>query len=190
MTADARNRMIEGAATLLARKGFQAASFGEVVKLTRAPRGSIYHHFPEGKDEMIGEAVDLLGNKAFAPIEQYAGSSPDVVTAKVLEVWRAYLEKSELQAGCAILAVTVTATSASVIARAAEVFRSWRERIAALLKDGGLDGQEADEFAAMLVAGIEGATVLSRAEGSLATYDMVSKQLVKQVRSLMAVQTP
>ena len=49
--------MIDGAIRLLAKRGLQATSFSEVLALTGAPRGSIYHHFPEGKDQLIGAVL-------------------------------------------------------------------------------------------------------------------------------------
>ena len=49
MAKEVRSRMVEGAVRLLARQGLQATSFSEVLELTGAPRGSVYHHFPGGK---------------------------------------------------------------------------------------------------------------------------------------------
>ncbi|HAM27085.1 MAG TPA: TetR/AcrR family transcriptional regulator, partial [Microbacteriaceae bacterium] len=45
--------MAEGAALLLAKHGLQGTSFSEVLELTGAPRGSVYHHFPNGKNQLI-----------------------------------------------------------------------------------------------------------------------------------------
>ncbi len=56
MVSDAKSRMIEGAARLLAEKGLQETSFSEVLALTGAPRGSIYHHFPDGKASLVAQA--------------------------------------------------------------------------------------------------------------------------------------
>ena len=56
MARDSKEQMIEGAIQLLATKGLQATSFSEVLALTGAPRGSIYHHFPKGKNEMTFSA--------------------------------------------------------------------------------------------------------------------------------------
>ena len=57
MAKDVRERMVAGASQLLATKGLQATSFGEVIELTDTPRGSIYHHFPGGKDELVLAAL-------------------------------------------------------------------------------------------------------------------------------------
>lgn len=50
MAEGVRERMVCSAVVLLSRAGVQGASFGEVDGRTGAPRGSIYHHFPGGKD--------------------------------------------------------------------------------------------------------------------------------------------
>ncbi len=74
MAADTRDRMIAGAARLLAERGLQETSFSEVLELTGAPRGSIYHHFPDGKDQLIASAIDLAGSNAMAAIDLVAAS--------------------------------------------------------------------------------------------------------------------
>ena len=68
--------MIAGAMKLLARRGLQATSFSEVLELTGAPRGSIYHHFPDGKDQLVAAAIALAGERALQPLEEIAGASP------------------------------------------------------------------------------------------------------------------
>ncbi|MFM9150088.1 MAG: TetR/AcrR family transcriptional regulator, partial [Solirubrobacterales bacterium] len=62
MTEKTREKMIGGAASLLSQRGLQGTSFSEVLELTDTPRGSIYHHFPGGKDELVAEAIALLGS--------------------------------------------------------------------------------------------------------------------------------
>ena len=56
--------MIESAVVLLAKQGYRATSFDAVLERSKAPRGSIYHHFPGGKDELIAAAIDLAGARA------------------------------------------------------------------------------------------------------------------------------
>ena len=64
MGSDTRRKMVIGAAQLLAERGLQDTSFSQVLELTGAPRGSIYHHFPGGKDELVAAAIDLAGAHA------------------------------------------------------------------------------------------------------------------------------
>jgi TetR/AcrR family transcriptional regulator, lmrAB and yxaGH operons repressor len=181
---DVRARMIEGAIRLLAQHGLQATSFAEVLALTGAPRGSIYHHFPEGKDQLIGAAVDLAGARALTALDDKVGASAEEITAFFLGIWREILGRSHFGAGCAVLAVTVATDSPDLLTHAGAVFRAWRGQLAELLEHGGLTAREATRFAATLVAASEGAVVLGRAEQSMEPFDLVCEQLLDQVRRM------
>ncbi|GAA2628423.1 TetR/AcrR family transcriptional regulator [Paractinoplanes durhamensis] len=180
MTESVRERMIDGAVRLLARQGLQGTSFAEVLQATGTPRGSIYHHFPGGKDQLVAAAVDAAGENTLHELAGLTGARPDVVTEHFLGRWRELLVQSDTTAGCAVLAVTVATRSDEMLARAADVFRSWRGRLAELLAEGGHPAPEA--FAATLVAAGEGAVVLSRAERSLEPFEAVAAFLLAEAR--------
>ena len=182
--------MVQGAARLLAERGLQETSFSEVLELTGAPRGSIYHHFPEGKDQLIASAVDLAGAHAIALIDRAAGSTPEELTAFFIGMWREVLVRSQFRAGCSVLAVTVATDSPDLLEHAAAVFRNWRIRLAELLRDGGLTSVDASRLAAILIASTEGAVVLSRAEQSMEPFELVAEQLLSQVTALPHSPTP
>jgi TetR/AcrR family transcriptional repressor of lmrAB and yxaGH operons len=185
---DIRARMVETAATLLAQRGVQATSFGEVLKLTGGSRGSLYHHFPGGKAQLVEEAVASLRDRAFAPMEQYAGASAEEITKQFLALWRSFISGFELQGGCVMFTVTVTTDSAAVIAQTADAFRAWRTRLAELLTQGGFTQSRATAFAATLVAAVEGALVIARAERSMEPYDTVATHLLDQARLITEAQ--
>jgi AcrR family transcriptional regulator len=186
MAGDTRARMVAGAARLLAERGLQETSFSEVLDLTGAPRGSIYHHFPEGKDQLIASAIDLAGAHAIALIDRSAGTSAEEVTAHFLGMWREVLVRSHYTAGCSVLAVTIATDSSDLLDHAAKVFRGWRLRLAELLSAGGLTDADAARFAAVLIAGTEGAVVLSRAEQSMEPFELVADLLSSQALELAA----
>ncbi|MDB5820606.1 MAG: bacterial regulatory, tetR family protein [Rhizobacter sp.] len=181
-----RQRMIQGAVQLLASKGLQATSFSEVIALTGAPRGSLYHHFPDGKDQLVASAVDMAGGFLLHWMEAAAGGTAEAVTQHFLQIWRVVLERSGSQSGCAVLAVTVATDSADLMAHAVGVFRSWRQRLAELLAQGGLNEAQARRFAVTLIAATEGAVVLSRAERSTEAFEAVAQQMLDVVRGLSA----
>ena len=104
---DVRTKMVKGAAGLLATKGVEGTSFAEVLAATDAPRGSIYHHFPGGKSELVHAALDLVSTRALAVMESRRGSSAEAIVEQFLDLWRQLLDNSELTAGCAVVAVTV-----------------------------------------------------------------------------------
>ena len=183
MAGEVRKKMIVGATQLLARHGLQATSFAEVLEHTGAPRGSVYHHFPQGKDQMVGEAVDLAGAFLVGLLDRRAGASAVAITEHFLAIWRGVLTQSKCTSGCAVLAVAVATDSPQLLNHAAEGFRLWRGRLAELLEQGGLARRDARRFATVLVASAEGAVVMSRAEQDLEPFETVAKQLVDQARA-------
>ena len=183
MAGEVRRKMIEGAAQLLARHGLQSTSFAEVLEHTGAPRGSVYHHFPDGKDQMVGAAVDLAGDFLVALLDKRAGASAIAVTEHFLAIWRGVLAQSKCASGCAVLAVAVASDSPDLLGHAAAVFRQWRTRLSELLEQGGLARKDARRFATTLIAAAEGAVVMSRAEQDMEPFETVAKQLVEQARA-------
>jgi len=186
MSGDVRKKMIEGATRLLARRGLEATSFSEVLELTGAPRGSVYHHFPEGKTQLVGEALDFAGTLAIDAINRKAGAPAVEVVGNFFDVWRMVLTRSNFESGCAVLAVTVATHEPELMAHALAVFRGWHARLAELLEQGGLTKKQATAFAYTLVASAEGAVVMSRAERSLEPFEAVAKMLTDQARKLTA----
>src|SRR6478609_9750611 len=133
MAAGVRDRMVETSVVLLAKSGYQATSFSTVLEASGAPRGSIYHHFPDGKDQLIGAAVRLAGDRAIALLDALEGRDPAEIAAGFLQMWRALLVATDARVGCSVLAVTVSAPPGELRDAAAAVFAGWRGRIAELL---------------------------------------------------------
>lgn len=184
MSTDAKARMVEGAARLLAERGLQETSFSEVIALTGAPRGSIYHHFPEGKAALVAQAVELAGARALALLNSWSGLPAPAVAARFLDMWRQLLVSFDFRIGCSVTAVTVATDSPDLLAKTAEVFRAWTDRLADALVSGGVAASAAPGVAAMLIAGSEGAVVLSRAQLDIGPFDLVAGQLRAHVAAM------
>ena len=185
MASDIKKRMIAGAARLLSRRGLQASSFAEILQLTGAPRGSVYHHFPGGKDQLVAAAIQLASDHLASALAHKVGSAEEIVD-HFLNLWRSILKRSDCEAGCAILAVTVATDSPALLEEAATIFRTWRARLSDLLVQGGLSPKRAKQFATTLIAAVEGGVVLSRAERSIEPFDAVARQLRDQLRTMVA----
>ena len=184
MTNDTRRQMIDGTVHLLARGGLQQTSFATVLEHTGAPRGSVYHHFPEGKDQLISAAVAESGARSIAMIQAWRGESATVIARRFLAAWRMLLTATDFRAGCAVVAVTTSTDSSDVLTDTGTVFRTWREALASLLADGGLAAERANAVAAMLIASSEGAVVMSRAERRIEPFDDVAAEVLARVNAL------
>jgi len=180
---DVKQRMIETAAQSLARKGLQGASFSEVLAASGAPRGSLYHHFPGGKDELVLDAIDAATRFALDALGERRGRPAPEVAAAFIAIWKAVLLRSEFSMGCAIAAVTVASQQPDQLDRAAASFRAWRARLAELLRAGGVAAARADSLAALLIATCEGAVVLARAERGLEAFDDATGEALAAVRA-------
>ncbi|WP_068480026.1 TetR/AcrR family transcriptional regulator [Pseudoclavibacter helvolus] len=186
MAAVARQRMIEGAVQLLAQRGLQATSFSEVIALTKAPRGSIYHHFPDGKDQLVGEAVALAGQRTRARMAELEGEPAAGVAAAFLGLWRALLVQLDFSTGCSVAAVTVATDSADLVEAAGRVFRGWTGELESLLVSGGVRHEAAKALATTLIAGAEGAVIVTRATCDIDDFDAVAQQLMNLVAAASA----
>ena len=181
MPGDARDRMVASAVKLLAVHGFQATSFSAVLDDSGAPRGSVYHHFPAGKDQLIAAAIDLAGERALTLTESFSGLPAAEIVDAFAGLWRAVLVRSQFQAGCAVLSVTVSADASELVERAAAIFLAWRERLGQSFAAAGVEpARAAGADAHRRVRGRGGAVP----GGALAPLDAVAAQL----RDLAAAQ--
>ena len=180
----ARKRMVREAARSLATVGLQRTSFNEVLKASRAPRGSLYHHFPGGKDELVLDALEAAGDFAMQSLGDGAGRSAVETTRAFIDLWRRILMASNFGSGCAVAAVTVAADTPNLLKRSASVFQRWRTQLASLLAAGGIPGARAPALAAMLISACEGAVILARAERSLDPFEAVATELLSAIREI------
>jgi len=179
MTSDARERMVRSAAYLFRERGFSGTAFSDVIAHSGAPRGSIYHHFPDGKLQLAEEAVRYTGDFLSAGVRSATRDDDPVAAVRgFLGWWRRVLVKSDFRAGCPIVAVTVESQLADA---AADAFGRWQDALAAGLVAAGAASARAARRATLGVAAGEGATILCRARRSLEPLDDVTAELEELV---------
>jgi AcrR family transcriptional regulator len=175
MTSDARERMVRSAAYLFRERGFSGTAFSDVIAHSGAPRGSIYHHFPGGKMQLAEEAVRYSGEFISAGVRAATRDDDPVAAVRAfLGWWRRVLVKSDFRAGCPIVAVTVESQLSDA---AADAFQRWQDALTAGLVSAGATRARAARLATLVVASVEGATILCRARRSLAPLDDVTAEL-------------
>ena len=152
------------------------------------PRGSAYHYFPGGRNELLCEAVDYAADYVAAAIADSPTAVQMLDTA--VRFYRDGLMTTDYRAGCPVLAVAVEAgdpdAGAEPVAHAAAAFDRWRELISRRLVADGVPRKKAADLSALLIAALEGALVLARAGRDVAPLDAVHRQL----RRLLEAETP
>ena len=186
MSSLTRDKMIAGAADLLSRRGVHATSLRTVVQHNGTPRGSLGHHFPGGKQQLLEEAVRHAAESVAAPLETLMKDRGAVEGLQAfIGWWRRILESSGFEAGCPVLAVAVEpmaddedATSGEHLRELArEAFERWEAILAAALRREGVAATRAQRLGALTVAAIEGTVAMCRAARSTRALDDVQLEL-------------
>ncbi|MGW4420498.1 TetR/AcrR family transcriptional regulator [Streptosporangium sp. NPDC004631] len=165
-----RARLIDAARTLVEARGYFGAGLNEVIEAGKAPRGSLYHHFPGGKDQLIAEALAVSGREIDTLIRSLADGVPSTraLIEAVLDALADRMESAGYAKGCPIatVALDVAATNDALQKVCADAYDGWQRTLAdRLVADGHAPGH-AEDLACSLLALIEGALVLARARRS------------------------
>ena len=183
---DVRARMVDGVMQLLAGGGVQQTSIQNVTKVTGTPRGSVYHFFPQGKGQLIEEALAESCRTLVNRFSEGPLTCPADVVRRFAGIWRALLVSTDFRLGCAVVGVTVTSENDAERTAAHQVFATWTGHLSASLERVGLSSERAGAVANLLLAGCEGAVVLCRARRDLVPLDAVEQQLVELVSAEQA----
>lgn len=172
-----RAAMIAGAVALIREQGVAATSFADVLARSGAPRGSIYHHFPGGKSQLVEEATRSAADHLGRGVARVLGSG-DTVSAlrELVDLWRRGLEASDYAVGCPIVAAAL-GTERSARDVAGVTFTEWCALIATSLVDDGVTRERSQSLAVLVVSALEGALVLAQAQRTSAPLDAVVDEL-------------
>jgi len=188
VASDSRDRMVRAAVELFRERGYAATSFGDVLTRSGAPRGSIYHHFPGGKEELAAEALRRYTAASVRALRAAVenGSAVEAVRAFVLGSRNA-LVASDYRRGCPIagVALDLMPTDDALAGRVTEAFAQWREVLCGALERDGVPAARAAALASLVVAAAEGALLLGRADRSPAPIEATVDELVAHVSAVV-----
>ena len=181
-----RAALIDTAATLFRRQGYAATGLNQILDNAGVKAGSLYHHFPGGKQELAAAVVESVG----AQIERVlrAALADDAPVASVVDRWLDMLAAglaADCRDGCPVEPIATESVHASDLVRraAARTFDSWCAAIAERLWADGWADERARETALAVVSIIEGALVLSRTSGDVAALRAAKNAAQSLLRS-------
>ena len=167
---------------MLQRRGYAATGLAEITARSGAPRGSLYFHFPGGKEQLAAEALAAGAARFGAAVDEACRGAADGAAAvrALVGVLGARLQASDYQLGCPVTttALETAATSPPLRDAAHAAFALWLETLRARLQADGREPAIAEEQALFVLSAIEGALVLARAARSTRPLRIVSQQLV------------
>jgi TetR/AcrR family transcriptional repressor of lmrAB and yxaGH operons len=174
-----RDRLIRSAATIFRDKGYHGTGLAEILADAGVPKGSLYHHFPNGKSDLAIAAADLVSSvtlsiidDSFHSAESYQDGAATFCfkLAKLFEIsdWK----------GCPVNAVLFDSSDNAAFRDRAEItFQSWIDRIAQHAERFGMAPETAAPSAEALLICIEGGWILARARGTGDTLRRVPQYL-------------
>jgi AcrR family transcriptional regulator len=183
--SDSRVRTVRAAARLIGDRGVAGTGLREIVIAAGTPWGSLSHHFPGGKDELVIDAV-LWSATRFADHLRRALTDappptlPDLLRSSV-RWWSHALVAVEFSGGCTVAATAMDASLAHSDVRDAvgRAFQSWIEPITAIAAIDGVAPPLDHQFAVTTVAALEGAVLLARVKRSVAPLEAIETCLLQ-----------
>jgi TetR/AcrR family transcriptional repressor of lmrAB and yxaGH operons len=180
-----RERMVRTAADLFQRQGYHGTGLNQVLAESSAPKGSMYFHFPDGKEQLAVEAVELSGRELGVAIAEAVASASDAEAAitRVGELLAAGLEASDYRAGCPVATVALEAAADSEPIRAAcdTVYADWRTGLVRYLAGCGLPEATAGPLADLVLSALQGALLHARVQHDAAVVRSVARQVAAVV---------
>jgi TetR/AcrR family transcriptional regulator, lmrAB and yxaGH operons repressor len=163
-----RDRMIEAAITLMRRSGLSGAGINEIVRESGAPKGSVYHFFPDGKQQIAADALSVNARRVldFIGASLAARAEPGDKVKALFNAFARRLEEGDFRHSCAAgtVCLDLERDLEGLRIAIATSFSGWVELIAGHFTFR--DARRARSFAGLVVTAIEGAYIRGRAERS------------------------
>lgn len=178
-----RERMVRSAAQLIRRKGVSGTGMREIVTEADAPRGSLQHYFPGGKEELVSDALlwmgDVAARRTKRCLSELESRTPSALLASIVDTWRRDLTNEEFSAGCPLVAAAAdtAATSERLRQVLGRAFDGWLEPLSESLVDLGVPIDRSDNLAIVIIAALEGAIILARIRRDLTPFDALVLEL-------------
>ena len=185
-----RLRIIQLAAPVFNRRGYEGASMGEIMEATGLEKGGLYRHF-SSKEELAAESLRyalLRTEKARTDtLAHIAGAIPKL---------RAFVERfvktpSAIAGGCPLMNAAIDSDDGNPVLRkvARQGLAEWKDRLREVVREGKRNGEiarsvKSRHVANTVIATLEGALMISRLEGDRQALEDAAASLVPFLESL------
>ncbi len=182
-----RDALVEAAAELFCRQGFAATGTKAILEKSGAPRGSLYHYFPEGKEAIGAAAVEAAGKTLTNAIKKLGDELPcaaDFVIeyATMLAEW---MERSDYTNGNPISTIVLETVpqSAMITPVAHRTHEIWVEHVCEMLAKENWPEDRRRATSQLILSAFEGALVAARASHSSEPLHSIASEMAIFLRS-------
>lgn len=165
MAKDTRTRMLEATGLLLRQRGYHGTSLNDILSASAAPRGSLYFHFPGGKDQLVIEVTrDSIAKVTEGLTEALAAErDPAVAVHHIYQSVARMLEDSQFSLGCPIAPVVLDSPMPELAELCRTAFEQWIGLLREAFVRAGVPERRAHALALLVESSLEGLMVIARA---------------------------
>ena len=187
---ETKEKLVSATSKLLRTRGYGATGISQILQESGVPKGSLYHHFPDGKTELAAEAVSFSNQFIAERIELLISHSSDAASAfeAFCNFYGDSLQSTDFQKGCPIATITLEVASSvpDIQHRCEEGFAMITDIFERELISEGAEPDKAKSLTMLALSAIEGALVLCRANRSTQPLLSIKKSIAEQMRSITA----
>ena len=185
-----RERILDVSADLFRRQGLAGTGIKQILRGADAPFGSLYHHFPGGKEELAAETIKRAGAQYAELVAGKLLAGPDLAT-NIRDAFASAgqtLVETDYADACPIetVALEVASTNEPLRLATADVFESWLSGLCALLEANGVSKPAARPLAHVILSALEGAFVFARAARTTDALDACGEAMATLVEAALA----
>lgn len=176
-----RDSLVQSTIALIRRGGVAGTGIAAVLEHSGVARRSIYLNFPDGKAGLVCAATREAGDSLTTSLRDVAASTDFRAGLDAfIELWKRNLVDSDFKDGCPITAATLgRADSPEAANVAGDVFMAWQDIIADMIGSSDMPKEQCRSLAALIIAAIEGAVIMSMARRSIEPMDQVQAQIAR-----------
>ncbi len=174
---DTRSRILQAAQRLFRKRGYHATGLNDILELAQAPKGSMYHHFPAGKEEI---GVCVIENITAGLLGLFLQSRARSTKALVLQVGEQLVQvavKTQFEICALYTGFAAERKSSPLLGQAvAAAYAQMVQSLATRLEQEGLGARAARDKAQLAVALLEGGSLLAQAQHDAAVFRLAVRR--------------
>src|SRR4051812_8893579 len=185
MANDTRTRILDATARLLRQRGYHGTSLNDILAASGAPRGSLYFHFPGGKDQLVIEVTRASVADVAERLRDTLAANPGEAIHKIFEATVRMLEENDFALGCPVAPVVLDGTTEvpELIEVGRSAFRQWIGLFQESFTKAGIPDGRARSLALLVEASLEGLMVIARATRDSSAMMEVADELAALIEA-------
>ncbi|MEF2965710.1 TetR/AcrR family transcriptional regulator [Paenibacillus sp. M1] len=180
---DTKSLIIDIATALFQKKGYMGVGLNEILKACKVTKGALYHHFPNGKEELLIACLDAMNRAITTDIEDIFNRHPNTQAATQAMIEKMIADFDQKGSITGHTFISIVSEMGSVSEPVRNACSLLYTRIQAIYADklaaDGMSQEDANAMALMMTASIEGGTMLCLTNKTSEPLKMISQILPK-----------